>query len=241
MSGALRDFRHNRSRLRRLPVGSRLVYTTYLTFVLAGLFVAAVLYQRGPTLSPARGARYYAGGEDVGESRASASSERREPSHSPTDEAAMADEPSRGGPALDLDGLGDPVGRTVSSRGPSRSETSVPSGPARAGQRIPVRYDTRRLIEVTHGHLFMMPLVLLVISHLFLLTGVGRAMAGLTVGVATLAVAAHLAAPWLIRDVSIGWAFLLPASGLAMAVSLGGMALASLVVMWWPGGAPRHG
>lgn len=236
----MRDFRHNRSRLRRLPIGPRLVYTSYLTFALVGLLVAAVLYQKGPTLSPTQAARYYAGGDDVAEGRASASADRREPSNPPTDEAANAGGASRGGPVLELDGLGDPVDPTMTPLGPSWSETSAPSGSRPTGQRIPVRYDTRRLIEVTHGHVFMMPLVLLVISHLFLLTGVGRAMAGLVVGVATVGVAAHLAAPWLIRDVSVGWAFLLPASGLTIAISLGGMAFASLVVMWWPAG-PRRG
>src|SRR5207302_7214433 len=46
------------------------------------------------------------------------------------------------------------------------------AGPASAavGEASPAPIPTRRLLEVTHSHLFSMPLYLLVLGHLFLLT-----------------------------------------------------------------------
>ena len=61
-----------------------------------------------------------------------------------------------------------------------------------------------------------------------------RPLALLGLALILLIVGSAIAAPWLIRSSPTGWAWLMPCSGVAMLGSLGGMALISLVVMWWP-------
>jgi hypothetical protein len=92
----------------------------------------------------------------------------------------------------------------------------------------------RQILENTHQHLFMMPVLLLVLAHLFAMSGTPRRVAGLVIAVTTLGMAGHLAAPWLVRFVGAGWAWLLPATLLAMVVGAGIMIVASAWDMWRP-------
>lgn len=231
----MRDFRRPSGALGKMPVSTRLIYTTYLIFALAAFTVAFLLYQAGPSLETSRAAKYYAGGEVPvtaekygGDPAVDATPKQpAAPKHAPGDGAA--DE----GPALDLGGMGDPLDATAQ---PATGEAdAMPS----TEMRPPM--NRKRLIEITHGHLFMMPLVWLIIAHLFALTGLPRWFVGAMVATGAVSVAAHLVAPWLIRDVSTAWTVLLPASGIGMTVSLGGMALLSLILMWLPGAShPRR-
>ena len=91
--------------------------------------------------------------------------------------------------------------------------------------------NRRRLVEVTHGHLFVMPLIWLTVAHLFALAGFGLRVTQFGVFGGAAAVAIHIAAPWAIRSVAgLGW--LMPLSGIALLLTLGGMAIATLVELW---------
>jgi hypothetical protein len=91
--------------------------------------------------------------------------------------------------------------------------------------------NRRRLMEVTHGHLFVMPLIWLTVAHLFALAGFGLRLTQAAVFGGAASVALHIAAPWLIRAVDgAGW--LMPVSGIGLLLTLGGMAVATLVELW---------
>ncbi len=127
----------------------------------------------------------------------------------------------RSGPALDLAGLG------------GLSDASASATP------IQPRMNRKRLLETTHGHLWMMPLVLLVVAHLYLLVGHPRRLSFGLISVASLATVAHIIAPWLVRDVSRSFVSLLIASGLALLISMAAMIVATLWAMWKPRPATR--
>lgn len=89
---------------------------------------------------------------------------------------------------------------------------------------ILVEKSARELLEITHFHLFTMPVLLLVLAHLFLLAR-GGAWKGAVVGVALLSTALHVAGPWVVRYGGPGWAWVMPATGLPFALSMGVMTL----------------
>jgi hypothetical protein len=91
-----------------------------------------------------------------------------------------------------------------------------------------------QLMEVTHFHLFSVPMVLLVLSHLLSATPVGtRARVGLTVG--TYAGAAlEIAGPWAIRYVAGEFAYMLLAGWILLGAGVLGMTVLSLVCTWAP-------
>jgi hypothetical protein len=95
---------------------------------------------------------------------------------------------------------------------------------------VPMTY--RKLLEVTHFHLFTMPVVLLIIGHLFLATGLGdRAkLAWLVAGAAS--VVAHLATPWLVRYGGPGLAFLHAITGIALTLTMAVLTIYPVLAMW---------
>jgi hypothetical protein len=98
---------------------------------------------------------------------------------------------------------------------------------------ITIQIPARKLLEVTHFHLFTIPVYVLVLAHLWLLAKlpVWLHNAGAVLSVVTSGL--HIAAPWIVRG-SPGSAFLMPVSGIAMLVTLGLMAVVSTVDMWLP-------
>lgn len=96
----------------------------------------------------------------------------------------------------------------------------------------------RKLLEVTHFHLFSMPLYLLVLSHLFMLSALGERAKVAWITTGTLAVAGHIAAPWLVRSGAAGSAAVYAVTGTALALSFGAMAGVALFDMWAPGRPP---
>ncbi len=98
-----------------------------------------------------------------------------------------------------------------------------------AGQRAETY---RRLLETTHFHLFSMPLLLLVLGHLFLLCGVSaRAKIGWPAA-AVAATAVHLFAPWGIYLAGSSLGLLYPISAGAMLLSYGVMLGVPVYQMW---------
>jgi hypothetical protein len=109
-----------------------------------------------------------------------------------------------------------------------------PDDAAAANQRITVAVSYRKLLEVTHFHLFTVPVFILIIAHLFMLTGLSSTAKTTWIVLGWSASLAHLGAPWLIRYASAAWTPLYPVSGGLMALSLAVMTLYPIVMMWVP-------
>jgi hypothetical protein len=107
------------------------------------------------------------------------------------------------------------------------AEESKPSRP------ITAQMPERKLLEVTHFHLFTIPVYVLILAHLWLLTKLPVWIQHTGVVLAVLTSALHIAAPWLVRG-SPGAAVLMPISGISMLLTLGLMALISTIDMWLP-------
>jgi hypothetical protein len=105
----------------------------------------------------------------------------------------------------------------------------MPDEPA---ERITVAVSYRKLLEVTHFHLFTVPVFLLIIAHLFMLTGLSSTAKLVWIALGWSSSLLHLAAPWLIRYGGAGWSFSYPLSGALMAVALTVMTVYPIVVMW---------
>jgi hypothetical protein len=119
--------------------------------------------------------------------------------------------------------------------------TATPAGgpkiemPAEAtSERLTVAVTYRKLLEVTHFHLFTLPVFLLIIGHLFMLTGLSSMAKTAWIATGWLAAFVHLLAPWLIRYGGALWSFTYPVSGAAMGLALAVMTAYPIVVMWLP-------
>jgi hypothetical protein len=95
----------------------------------------------------------------------------------------------------------------------------------------------RKLLEVTHFHLFTIPVYVLVLAHLWLLAKVPPWAQHAGVVAAVVASALHIAAPWVVRG-RPALAFLVGSSGVAMLLTLGVLALGSMIDMWLPNPKP---
>ncbi len=88
----------------------------------------------------------------------------------------------------------------------------------------------RKLLEVTHFHLFTLPIFLLVIAHIFMLCPMRPRTKRIAILSGVLSSATHMAAPWLVFFGGAGWAWLMPITGIWMTGSM-------LVLIVWPGWA----
>jgi hypothetical protein len=98
----------------------------------------------------------------------------------------------------------------------------------------------RKLLEVTHFHLFTIPVYVLVLAHLWLLAKVPPWAQHTGVVAAVIASGLHMAAPWIVRG-RPGLSFLMGVSGVAMLGTLGVMAVGSVIDMWLPAPRPPAG
>ena len=101
-------------------------------------------------------------------------------------------------------------------------------------EQITVAVTYRKLLEVTHFHLFTVPVFLLIIAHLFMLTGLSSTAKTAWIAAGWLSALLHLAAPWLIRYGSASWSFLYPTSGALMGLAMSVMTVYPMIVMWLP-------
>jgi hypothetical protein len=120
------------------------------------------------------------------------------------------------------------AGSPAAPAGPS---IDVPDDePGRPPIIVPMTY--RKLLEVTHFHLFTMPVVLLIVGHLFLATGLGdRAKLGWLIAAAA-SVAAHLATPWIVRYGGGGLAFLHAITGAGLTLTMAVLTIYPVIAMW---------
>ncbi|HET6279594.1 MAG TPA: hypothetical protein VFH73_01455 [Polyangia bacterium] len=108
----------------------------------------------------------------------------------------------------------------------------IPGDADTARQPLVVAVTYRKLLEVTHFHLFTMPVVLLIVGHLFFATGASdRAKLGWVLA-ASGSLFAHLATPWLVAFVTPGLAWLHALSGAAMTLTMTVLTAVPVVAMW---------
>lgn len=141
--------------------------------------------------------------------------------------------------------IGGPSGERLDGyyRGGASPTKTLPrtDGPAidlpdeETGAKAPIQVATsyRKLLEVTHFHLFTMPIFLLVIAHLFLQTGAGRALRRGMIVASFGGAALHVIAPWAVRA-GPGFRWLYVVSGVTLLLSTGWMVGHALVAMWLP-------
>jgi hypothetical protein len=123
------------------------------------------------------------------------------------------------------------TGTNPSAADPSGGPTiELPSDLPAAAASDPI--PLRKLLEVTHFHLFSMPVYLMILSHLFMLSGWGNRAKLSWIGLGTLAVAAHMTAPWLARGGSAAARAFYAGSGALLAISFGVMSAVPLFAMW---------
>lgn len=125
-----------------------------------------------------------------------------------------------------------------SSAGPSIE--LPPETAAEESQPLVVAVSYRKLLEVTHFHLFTMPVVLLIVGHLFLATSLGERTKLVWMALGGGSVCLHIAAPWLVRYVSPALAWLYAVSGAALFASMSVLTLYPGVVMWRAPGRRRE-
>src|SRR5579859_6335354 len=87
------------------------------------------------------------------------------------------------------------TGRANAEAPPSRTKIEIPDEP----QRLVVAVTYRKLLEVTHFHLFTVPVFLLIIAHLFMLTALKPSTKIAWIAGGWISSLLHLGAPWLIR------------------------------------------
>lgn len=109
-------------------------------------------------------------------------------------------------------------------------EDEVPAAAQTGALTITMPY--RKLLEVTHFHLFTVPVFLLILTHLFMLTGASRRQKMLWIWLGWLGGSAHILAPWLIRLGGGRWALSFPLSGGMLLISGLVLTLYPAVVMW---------
>ena len=88
------------------------------------------------------------------------------------------------------------------------------------------------LLEETHFHAFMMSVVFLILSHLFVATSVAARLKIFFIAVTFFSHLFDMGSVWLIRMVSPAFAYSLMAAWLALWVGYGGMILIPLWEMW---------
>lgn len=126
--------------------------------------------------------------------------------------------------------------RPAADGGPSLELPSdLPSTPAQDPMPL------RKLLEVTHFHLFTMPVYLLILAHLFMLSRLGERHKVAWIAAGTLGVALHIAAPWAARQGGSTSALFYALTGALLVLSFLVMAAVPFYEMWWPaGGTPSR-
>ncbi len=108
------------------------------------------------------------------------------------------------------------------------ADEEVPRGP------LIVTMSYRKLLEVTHFHLFTIPIFLLVIAHIFMLCAIRPSLKFGIIVSGIVSSALHMAAPWIIYAGGAGWAFLMPVTGTWMTLSILTLTIWPALAMWRP-------
>jgi hypothetical protein len=92
----------------------------------------------------------------------------------------------------------------------------------------------RKLLEVTHFHIFSMPIYMLILAHIYVLSAASSRAKSFWVGLAIASTAAHIAAPWMGAAGTAGAAVTYALSGTGLFLSMTWMAIVPLLEMWMP-------
>lgn len=138
--------------------------------------------------------------------------------------------------------LSDIGGYYAGERGPAPAPEPAADGGGPAldlpSDVLPVLNDEpmplRKLLEVTHFHLFSMPVYLMILAHLFMLSRLGTRAKVVWITLATLSVALHMAAPWFARSGAPGSKAFYALSGALLMLTFLVLAVVPLVEMWLP-------
>jgi hypothetical protein len=109
---------------------------------------------------------------------------------------------------------------------------------AGASERMRIEKPARQVIETFHFHLFTVPVVLLIVGHLFMLTSLKTGLKTWVIAIASVATFVHLLAPLAVRFGSPGWAWLMPSSVVVAAVGWLPMLIWPLWELWRPSRMP---
>lgn len=128
---------------------------------------------------------------------------------------------AEGGPAIDLPDAGGPA-------------LDLPGevAPEAAAGGLQLEKSPRQVLETFHFHLFTVPVVLLIVGHLFMLTALSLRTKIAVILLASLGTLLHLAAPLLVRFGGAGWSPLMPVSVIAAALGWLPMTVWPLWEMW---------
>ena len=91
----------------------------------------------------------------------------------------------------------------------------------------------RRLLEVTHFHIFTIPIYVLVLAHLFLMTRLPSWIHTTAIATAVGSSGIHIAGPWIVRG-HPALAFLMPVSAILMLITLALIGIVTAIDMWLP-------
>lgn len=207
----MRQFASKGLRIWSLSTEAKLVYSAFCLLSLLGLLSSLLLYEDlvGPTL---RGAHLDTVGAYYARVATSATA--------PPEPAAPL---SHTGPHIALP-------EELSATAPGELH---PAPPSPAGSRLTVQVPYRKLLEVTHFHLFTIPVFLLILTHLFLLTSLSTRAKRFWICSSFAAASLHMATPWIVRWLGRSLAFLHAASGLAFFLTSLLLCLLPVVQMWW--------
>jgi hypothetical protein len=90
----------------------------------------------------------------------------------------------------------------------------------------------RKLLEVTHFHLFSMPVYLLILSHMYMLSRSRKSAKAAWIGVGSIGTLLHIAAPWLVAQACVGAVAIYAISGAMLFISYSVMSVVPLWEMW---------
>ncbi len=116
---------------------------------------------------------------------------------------------------------------TAETAGP---EIAIPEEESAPSMTLSMPY--RKLLEVTHFHLFTIPVFVLILTHLFLLTETSALSQMVWISLAWLSALLHIVAPWLIRFGSARLSLSYPLSGFGLFASCLWLTAYPVWVMW---------
>ena len=90
----------------------------------------------------------------------------------------------------------------------------------------------RKLLEVTHFHLFSMPVYLLILSHMYMLSRARKQSKVGWVAIGSFGTVLHIAAPWLVAHGYAGAVAAYALSGVLLLVSYLVMSVVPIWEMW---------
>jgi len=123
-----------------------------------------------------------------------------------------------------------PPPSAAAAQGPTGPEIALPEEDNASSLTLSMPY--RKLLEVTHFHLFTIPVFVLILTHLYLLAETSVQSQLIWISMAWLSALLHILAPWLIRYGSVYLSLSYPASGLGLFVSCLWLTAYPVWVMW---------